>query len=119
MTLVIDTGAWHAGQGLLPPAPMSIDLEWNRLDPSLADTLFDLLNRQLASTPRPSFIGPIEVAAFDFGANAPDVELVDLRDVYRDFLEDDEDEDGDGDGDDGEAGRPASAARAQAASNSA
>ena len=94
MTLVIDTGAWHAGQGLLPPAPMSIDLEWNRLDPSLADTLVDLLNRQLANTTRPSFIGPIEVTSFDFGANAPDIELVDLRDIYRDFLEDDEDEDG-------------------------
>ncbi|TFK90297.1 hypothetical protein K466DRAFT_485010 [Polyporus arcularius HHB13444] len=75
---------------------MSIDLEWNRLDSSLASTLVDLINRQLASTPRPSFIGPIEVTSFDFGTNAPDVELVDLRDIYRDFLEDDEDdEDGD------------------------
>ncbi|KAI0672810.1 mitochondrial distribution and morphology protein 12 [Trametes maxima] len=74
---------------------MSIDLEWNRLDSSLADTLVELINRQLASTSRPSFIGPIEVTSFDFGQNAPDVELVDMRDIYRDFLEDDdEDEDG-------------------------
>ncbi|KAI0780525.1 hypothetical protein BD413DRAFT_682031 [Trametes elegans] len=76
---------------------MSIDLEWSRLDSSLADNLVDLINRQLASTSRPSFIGPIEVTSFDFGSNAPDVELVDMRDIYRDFLEDDEeDEDGDG-----------------------
>ncbi|KAH9931694.1 uncharacterized protein BXZ73DRAFT_47147 [Epithele typhae] len=74
---------------------MSIDLEWNRLDSSLASTLVDLINRQLASTTRPSFIGPIEVTSFDLGANAPDVELVDLRDIYRDFLEDDEDEEED------------------------
>ncbi|KAI0822795.1 hypothetical protein BC628DRAFT_1326421 [Trametes gibbosa] len=77
---------------------MSIDLDWNRLDSSLAATLVDLINRQLASTSRPSFIGPIEVASFDFGTDAPDVELVDMRDIYRDFLEDDEDEDEDEDG---------------------
>lgn len=71
---------------------MSIDLEWNRLDSSLASTLVDLINRQLASTTRPSFIGPIEVTSFDFGSTAPDVELVDLRDIYRDFLEDDEED---------------------------
>ena len=75
---------------------MSIDLEWNRLDAPLASTLVDLINRQLANTTRPSFIGPIEVTSFDFGSNAPDVELVDLRDIYRDFLEDDEDEEEDG-----------------------
>ncbi|KAI0373060.1 mitochondrial distribution and morphology protein 12 [Pilatotrama ljubarskyi] len=76
---------------------MSIDLEWNRLDSSLAANLVDLINRQLASTTRPSFIGPIEVTSFDFGSNAPDVELVDMRDIYRDFLEDDEE------GEEGEA----------------
>lgn len=73
---------------------MSIDLEWNRLDAPLASTLVDLINRQLANTTRPSFIGPIEVTSFDFGSNAPDVELVDLRDIYRDFLEDDDEEEG-------------------------
>ncbi|OBZ65774.1 Mitochondrial distribution and morphology protein 12 [Grifola frondosa] len=73
---------------------MSIDLEWARLDSSLASSLVDMLNRQLTDTARPSFIGPIEVTSFDFGSASPDVELVDLRDIYRDFLEGDhEDED--------------------------
>ncbi|KAF7799607.1 hypothetical protein EIP86_010845 [Pleurotus ostreatoroseus] len=72
---------------------MSIDLEWQTLDSSLASSLVDLLNKQLHSTNRPSFIGPIEVTSLDFGTTSPDVELVDMRDVYRDFLEDDEDED--------------------------
>lgn len=68
-----------------------MDLEWDKLDSSLASSLVDVLNRQLANTKRPSFIGPIEVTSFDFGTASPNVELVDLRDIYRDFLEDDED----------------------------
>ncbi|KAF7295615.1 Mitochondrial distribution and morphology protein 12 [Mycena indigotica] len=73
---------------------MSIDLDWDKLDDSLAHSLVDLLNRQLKSTPRPSFIGPVEVTSLDFGSAAPDVELVDLRDIHRDFLEDDDSESG-------------------------
>jgi mitochondrial distribution and morphology protein 12 len=69
---------------------MSIDLEWHKLDSSLSSTLVDVLNKQLANTNRPSFIGPIEVTALDFGTASPDVELVDMCDIYRDFLEDDE-----------------------------
>ncbi|KAF8891389.1 hypothetical protein BD779DRAFT_1784780 [Infundibulicybe gibba] len=80
-----------AHQGLQYPA-MSIDLEWSKLDSSLSSYLVDVLNRQLANTTRPSFIGPVEVTSLDFGSVAPDVELVNLRDIYRDFLEDDEQE---------------------------
>ncbi|KAF7363949.1 Mitochondrial distribution and morphology protein 12 [Mycena sanguinolenta] len=54
---------------------MSIDLDWGKLDASLASSLVDLLNRQLSSTPRPSFIGPVEVTSLDFGSASPDVEL--------------------------------------------
>lgn len=72
---------------------MSIDLDWLKLDASLANRVVDLLNRQLDAAERPSFIGPVQVTSLDFGSNAPDVELVDMRDIYRDFLEDDEDED--------------------------
>lgn len=71
---------------------MSIDLEWDKLDSKLASSLVDALNKQLITTARPSFIGPIEVTSFEFGSASPDIELVDLRDIYRDFLEDDEDE---------------------------
>ena len=78
---------------------MSIDLDWTKLDASFASSLIDVLNRQLQSTPRPSFIGPIEITSFDVGSQPPAVELVDLRDIYRDFLEDDNDDDN-GDNDD-------------------
>lgn len=72
---------------------MSIDLDWDKLGTSLSNSLVDILNRQLGSTTRPSFIGPVEVTSLDFGSTPPDVELVDLRDIYLDFLEDDEDDD--------------------------
>ncbi|KAG7448277.1 uncharacterized protein BT62DRAFT_891134 [Guyanagaster necrorhizus] len=71
---------------------MSIDLEWDKLDSSLSTKLVEILNRQLTSTSRPSFIGPVEVTSLEFGSTAPDVELVDLRDIYRDFIEDDDEE---------------------------
>ncbi|PPQ91435.1 hypothetical protein CVT25_014323 [Psilocybe cyanescens] len=71
---------------------MSIDLEWIKLDATLASYLVDVLNRQLRNAERPSFIGPVEVTSLEFGTTAPDVELVDLRDIYRDFLEDDDDD---------------------------
>ncbi|KAG6840966.1 hypothetical protein C0991_002948 [Blastosporella zonata] len=71
---------------------MSIDLEWGKLDSSLSSYLVDVLNRQLTNAERPSFIGPIEVTSLAFGSTSPDVELVDLRDIYRDFLEDDDDD---------------------------
>lgn len=85
-------GVWDPKYGNSPLSVMSIDLDWSNLDASFASSLIDVLNRQLQSTPRPSFIGPIEITSFDFGSQPPVVELVDLRDIYRDFLEDDNDE---------------------------
>ena len=73
-------------------ALMSIDLEWTKLDASLATYLVDVLNRQLGNAERPSFVGPVEVTSLDFGSASPDVELVDLRDIYRDFLEEEEED---------------------------
>ncbi|TEB25984.1 hypothetical protein FA13DRAFT_1636660 [Coprinellus micaceus] len=75
---------------------MSIDLEWAKLDSSLATYVVTVLNKQLSVAERPSFIGPIEVTSLDFGSNSPDVELVDLRDIYRDFLDDSDDDSEDG-----------------------
>ena len=72
---------------------MSLDLAWDKLDAELASRLIEALNRQLSSVQRPSFIGPVEVTSFDFGTVCPDVELVDMRDIYRDFLEDSDEED--------------------------
>jgi distribution and morphology protein 12 len=89
--------AWDPKYGNFPFFVMSIDLDWSKLDASFASSLIDVLNRQLQSTPRPSFIGPIEITSFDVGSQPPVVELVDLRDIYRDFLEDDDNDDDDDD----------------------
>jgi distribution and morphology protein 12 len=70
---------------------MSIDLDWLQLSP-LSHRLVESLNRHLQSTERPSFLGPITINSFEFGTSAPDVELIDVRDIYRDFLEDEDDE---------------------------
>ena len=74
---------------------MSIDLEWDTLFRSpLASSLVDVINRHLSTTLRPSFIGPVTVTSLDFGSAPPDVEVVDVREIYRDFLEDDEEDTG-------------------------
>lgn len=69
---------------------MSIDLDWPQLS-TLSNRLVDSLNRLLKTTERPSFLGPITVNGFEFGSTPPDVELVDVRDIYPDFLEDEQD----------------------------
>ena len=84
---------------------MSIDLDWLKLDASLSTFVVTALNKQLSSITRPSFIGPIEVTSLDFGTNAPDVELVDMRDIYRDFLDDEDEDNDDGESESGGSGR--------------
>ena len=59
---------------------------------SLTSHIISVLNTQLSSASRPSFIGPIEITNLDFGSNAPDVEIKDIRDVWRAFDDDEEDE---------------------------
>ena len=80
---------------------MSIDLDWNKLDASFASSFIDAFNIQLQNVLRPSFIGPIEITSFDFGSQPPDVELIDMRDIYRDFLDDDDDDNDDNDDEEG------------------
>lgn len=60
---------------------------------TLTSHLISVLNTQLATTKRPSFIGPIEITQFDFGSSAPEVEIKDIRDVWRAFDQEDDDDD--------------------------
>ncbi|KAJ1307733.1 hypothetical protein OPQ81_001821 [Rhizoctonia solani] len=62
---------------------------------------FDSQCQTLASASRPSFIGPSEVTSFEFGSNPPEIEVVDVRDIHPDFLEEyseDEGSQGEGEG---------------------
>ncbi|ORX34343.1 hypothetical protein BD324DRAFT_635454 [Kockovaella imperatae] len=72
---------------------MSLDIDWQLLlspDCSLAEKLIDILNDHLISASRPSFIGPIQVTNFAFGSAGPDLEIRDIRDVWRAFEEADD-----------------------------
>ncbi|WVR04366.1 hypothetical protein IAU60_001368 [Kwoniella sp. DSM 27419] len=60
---------------------------------ALASSLIKMLNSQLSSAKRPSFIGPITVTAFSFGKTGPELEIKDIRDVWRVFDEGDEEGD--------------------------
>lgn len=76
---------------------MSLDIDWSLLAPTgLSAHLVERLNIALSTAPRPSVIGPISVTGFNFGTIAPEVEIKDIRDVWRAFDE------GDDEGDEGE-----------------
>ncbi|OCF30475.1 mitochondrial distribution and morphology protein 12 [Kwoniella heveanensis BCC8398] len=70
---------------------------------ALASSLIQILNAQLSSAKRPSFIGPVTVTSFSFGANGPDLEIKDIRDVWR--VLDEGDEEGDLEAEEAEARR--------------
>lgn len=87
-----------------PSSAMSVVIDYALLsDPALTSSLVDAFNANLASAPRPSFLGPISLNSFDFGTEPPDVEVVGLRDVYKDFLDAEEEEEDD-DNDEGHGG---------------
>ncbi|GAA97546.1 uncharacterized protein L969DRAFT_43032 [Mixia osmundae IAM 14324] len=71
---------------------MSVDIAWDQLDSSLSSKIVDQLNRSFASVTRPSFLGPVDITSFAFGDVQPDVQLVDIRDIYSDFLVDSDDD---------------------------
>ena len=72
---------------------MSIDLDWRALDDELCQRCLLSINAALSSGKRPSFLGDITATSFSLGTIAPDIELVEIRDVYEEFLHlDDDDE---------------------------
>ena len=76
---------------------MSFDIDWPLLDAELADRYLASINVALSSLKRPGFLGEITATSFSFGSASPELELVEIRDVFEQFLhlEDDVDvEDG-------------------------
>lgn len=64
---------------------MSIEIDWLSLTPSIAEKLTERLNGLLANLSTPDFLGPLRIQSIDFGDVAPEVEIVDIRDVSRGF----------------------------------
>lgn len=76
---------------------MSIDLDWSQLDQVLCARALASINNVLRTTDKPAFLGDVEATSFSFGTAAPEFEILQIRDVYEEFLnieDDDEDEDG-------------------------
>ncbi|GAA5839707.1 hypothetical protein JCM5353_006669 [Sporobolomyces roseus] len=67
---------------------MSIDLDWSALDYHLTQSVTQFLSDAFSSAPRPNFIGPLKVESFSFGDSQPHLELTDIRDVYKEFQQD-------------------------------
>lgn len=74
---------------------MSFEVDWSLLADSnvLAHSFIDKINTALDNASRPSFLGPVQVTEFDFGTVAPDIEIKDVGDVWKSFIEDDEEAD--------------------------
>ncbi|KAH9823966.1 hypothetical protein DFH28DRAFT_1216298 [Melampsora americana] len=64
---------------------MSLEIDWHSLSPLLAKTFTDQLNRILPSVPLPSYLDPIVIQSVEFGDSAPDIQLIDIRDISRAF----------------------------------
>lgn len=66
---------------------MSFDVAWAELAPSLVDGLRAYLNARLCDMTLPSYLGPTHIESLDLGTDAPDVQVVHVGDVWREFRE--------------------------------
>ncbi|KAK4692746.1 hypothetical protein P7C71_g4519, partial [Lecanoromycetidae sp. Uapishka_2] len=74
---------------------MSIDIDWDTLTtgPSglaLADSIRDFIHDKFQQVQLPRFIRSVQVHSFDFGKEAPIVEIKDISDPLSEFYEDEE-----------------------------
>ncbi|KAI9263184.1 hypothetical protein BDA99DRAFT_537194 [Phascolomyces articulosus] len=83
---------------------MSLDIEWSKLDQELAVHVQHFLNRHFKNIAKPSFIGDIEVTAFEWGTESPSIEITNITDPFPEFYEEEdpnpEDEENDDEDDD-------------------
>ncbi|KAL8863369.1 MAG: hypothetical protein Q9178_000049 [Gyalolechia marmorata] len=92
---------------------MSIDIDWHGLTTgpeglALAESIRDFIHEKFQSVQLPRFIRSVEVHSFEFGDEAPVVELKDIGDPLEEFYDAEKNEDGsedDGGGEEGEGGQ--------------
>ncbi|KAM0791896.1 hypothetical protein ACM66B_004151 [Microbotryomycetes sp. NB124-2] len=66
---------------------MSVDLDWHALDAKLTQNVITFLENAFTTASRPNFVGDVRVTSFSFGDTEPEVELLDVRDVFHEFVE--------------------------------
>lgn len=64
---------------------MSVELDWDGLEQTFADSLCERLNCVLESMTMPSFLGPTRVHSLELGSDVPDVQVIGMSDVWREF----------------------------------
>ncbi|MCJ1455828.1 Mitochondrial distribution and morphology protein 12 [Mycoblastus sanguinarius] len=80
---------------------MSIDIDWHHLTTGpegleLASSIRDFIHDKFQQVQLPRFIRSVQVHSFDFGNEAPVVELKDISDPLAEFYEDEEGSEEDG-----------------------
>lgn len=83
---------WNVQRDRKDTATMSIDLDWHALDAELTASVVSFLTNAFETAQRPSFLGEIAVTSFSFGDSQPELEVLDIRDIYKEFLEVDDEE---------------------------
>ncbi|KAI7889151.1 uncharacterized protein EV154DRAFT_515560 [Mucor mucedo] len=71
---------------------MSLDIDWSKLDDTLAGHVQQFLNKHFQAITKPSFIGDIEVTSFNWGNETPQVEIINITDPFPEFYEEEEGE---------------------------
>lgn len=72
----------------------TIDLDWKLLDSALTESVISFLASAFDSAPRPSYLDQIAVSSFSFGVTPPSVSVLDIKDIFKEFLDVEDEEDG-------------------------
>ncbi|CAO0800855.1 unnamed protein product [Mucor circinelloides] len=66
---------------------MSLDIDWQKLDSELAGHVQQFLNKHFQAITKPSFIGDIQVKDFQWGSEAPQIEITNITEPFPEFYE--------------------------------
>ena len=66
---------------------MSLDIDWQKLDSELAGHVQQFLNKHFQAITKPSFIGDIQVKDFQWGNEAPQIEITNITEPFPEFYE--------------------------------
>ena len=78
-------------------AEMSLELDWSTVDYELTRSVHGFLSDAFAATALPDFVGPISLDHFSFGDEQPDIDILDITDIDKQFLLPDDDHDSEDD----------------------
>ena len=76
---------------------MSLELDWSTVDYELTRSVHRFLSEAFAATALPDFVGPISLDHFSFGDEQPDINILDITDIDKQFLLPDDDHESDED----------------------